>query len=70
MKKVPAIQLNAEVARLLSQDPSQSNRGLADRLGVSEGHVRRIRATLELAGLLAVTTSRVGRDGVQQTHFV
>lgn len=57
---------SSEIVKRLAADPSRSNRSISDELGTTEGTVRRLRAVLELGGLLAVATVRVGSDGVEQ----
>jgi hypothetical protein len=70
MKRNIHVQLSAEIARRLASDPLRSNRAIADELGTTESTVRRQRSVLELAGLLATTTSRVGSNGVEQRFSV
>lgn len=67
MKQNIHIQLAAEVIRALRQDPRQANNDLAQRLGVSEGFVRRYRAALELAEIVPMTPGRIGSDGILRT---
>lgn len=70
MKSNVHVRISAEIAKRLAQDPTQSNRSIADALGVSEAAVRRQRCVLELAGLLAVTSVRIGSDGVEQHRSI
>jgi hypothetical protein len=66
MKTNIHVRLAADIIRTLVQDPSRSNHDLSRHFGVSEGIIRRHRATLELSGLLPVTNSRVGSDGIER----
>lgn len=63
------VQIAAEVAKRLASDPQQSNRSIADALGITEGQVRRQRAVLELAGLLNASAVRVGSDGIARQRM-
>ena len=66
MKSNIHVRIAADIAKRLANDPRRSNRSIADELGVSEGTVRRMRSVLELGGLLAVTDTRIGADGIEQ----
>jgi hypothetical protein len=70
MHKNVHVIIMSEVAKRLRQDPSRSNRSIADELGVNEGTVRRQRAVLELSGFLAAVDVRVGSDGVSQRRVL
>jgi hypothetical protein len=54
--------LASNIIRELVSDPSRSNHDLALHFGVSEGIIRRHRATLELSGLMPITLSRMFGD--------
>ena len=66
MKSNLHVRLAADIIRTLVNDPSRSNRYLSSQFGVSEGIVRRHRATLELSGLMPTTSSRIGSDGIER----
>ncbi len=66
MKSNLHVRLAADIIRALVHDPSRSNHDLSRHFGVSEGIVRRHRATLELSGLLPITSSRIGSDGIER----
>ena len=67
MKQNIYVIAGAAVIRTLVADPQRSNWDISRGAGVSEAVVRRYRALLELGGVLAVTTSRVGSDGIARS---
>ncbi len=64
------VRISAEIAKRLKEDPSRSNRSIADELGISDAYVRRQRAVLELSGFLPVVDVRVGSDGISQRRVL
>lgn len=59
-------QKRAAIAALLKGDPKQSNRSVADAVGVDHKTVAPVREEMEAAGEIPHHETRVGRDGVEQ----
>jgi hypothetical protein len=70
MRQNVHVQIMAEIAKRLRQDPARSNRSIADEIGCNEGSVRRQRCVLEMAGFLVAADVRVGIDGVSQRRVL
>lgn len=54
------------VRKALELAPEASDRGIAEMTAVSRAFVGKVRRELEAAGEIETTTSRIGRDGVEQ----
>ena len=64
MKENQYVKIGSQIMRALHDNPRRSDVDIAGTLGVSVSVVRRYRALLELSGLLVITDSRIGTDGI------